>query len=294
MNFLDFHLILQSVIDGILIGGIYGLVSIGLTLVFGVMGIINFAQGALMMLGMYTAYWLFSLTGLNPYLGLPIGALVLFAIGALLQRFVLEKTIGAPEHNQLLVTMGLMLIIENTALIVWSPDPRSVNIPELRDSIEMGSFLINKPRGIAFLITVVLTALLFWFLQSTRLGKSIRATSMSQEGAATVGIPVRRINSITFGIGSALAGIAGMLIVPFFYATPTVGSSFVIRAFVVVVLGGLGNFVGALVGGLLIGVTESVGGALTSGTWKELFTFLLFILVLLFRPMGIFGGKGKK
>lgn len=290
---MDGTLILQSVVDGLLMGGIYGLVAIGLTLIFGVMKIINFAQGSLMMLGMYVTYWLFAELGLNPYLSVPLSAVCLFFIGVGIQKFVLARTIGAPEHNQLLVTLGIMMILENLALLLWSPDPRSVSVPALQTALDVGGLLVNKPRGIAFLVTIALTALLYWFLHRTVLGKAIRGTSVSQDGAALVGIKVNRINYITFGIGAALAAVAGALITPFFYATPTVGASFVIKAFVVVVLGGLGNFVGALAGGLLIGVAEALGGVFLPGSWKELVTFALFILILLFKPTGLFGGSGK-
>ena len=291
---MDMNLLMQSLIDGILMGGIYGLFAVGLTLIFGVMKMINFAQGSFMMLGMYVTYWMTTKMGINPYIALPVAAFVLFLLGMFIQRFILERTIGADDHNLLLVTMGIMMVIENLALIVWKPDPRSINIASLQKPVEIGSLLINKPRGIAFLFTVALTVFLFWMLKRTTLGKSIRATANNLAGAATVGINVRRINYISFGIGVSLAGIAGCLIAPFFYATPTVGSSFVIKGFVVVVLGGLGNFVGALLGGLLIGVAESMGGAVMSGTWKDIVTFVLFILVLMFRPTGILGGAAKK
>ncbi len=288
------NLLFQSIIDGILMGGIYGLFGVGLTMIFGVMKMINFAQGSFMMLGMYITYGLSNAMGISPYITIPVSIIALFVLGLLLQGTLLQKTMDAPEHNQLLVTMGIMMVLENLILLTCSPDPRSLSLPSLQSPIEVGSLLINKPRGIAFLFTLVLTAFLFWLLKKTTLGKAIRATANTRSGAAIVGINVKWINYMTFGLGTALAGIAGSLIVPFFYATPTVGASFVTRGFVVVVLGGLGNFVGALVGGLLIGLAESVGGAYMSGSWKEILTFVLFVLVLMLRPNGIFGGKVKK
>ena len=285
------HLFLQSLVDGILMGGIYGLVAIGLTLIFGVMKIINFAQGALMMLGMYVTYWTFTLMGLNPYLSLPLSALALFVIGALLQKGILSKVMDAPEHNQLLVTLGIMLFIENLALVLWSPDFRSVDVQGLTASFSIGSIGIDVPKLIAFLFAIVLSIALFWMLKHTTLGKAIRATSIERQGASLVGINVNRINYIAFGLGSALAAVAGSLITPFFYTSPTVGSTFILKAFVVVVLGGLGNFLGALLGGLIIGVAESLGGAVLPGSFKELMPYIIFIIVLLYRPNGIFGGK---
>lgn len=288
-----FGLIAQSFIDGILIGGIYGLVAIGLTLIFGVMKIINFAQGAFMMLGMYVTYWAFTLAGVNPYVSIPISAIVLFIIGVLIQKGVLSKMMDAPEHNQLLVTLGIMLFLENLALAMWSPDFRNVKVNGLPPTIPLGSLYVHIPKLIAFGFAIVLTAILFWFLRYTMTGKAIRATSMERQGASLVGISTSRINSITFGLGTALSAVAGTLITPFFYISPTVGNTFILKAFVVVVLGGLGNFVGALVGGLIIGVSESVGGALLPGNLKELISYIIFIIVLLMRPNGLFGGKAK-
>ncbi|MGO4887597.1 branched-chain amino acid ABC transporter permease [Anaerobacillus sp. MEB173] len=281
----------QSLVDGLLMGGIYGLVAIGLTLIFGVMKVINFAQGALMMLGMYVTYWAFTLMGLNPYLSLPLSAIALFFVGAFIQRTVLSKMINAPEHNQLLVTLGIMLFIENLALVLWSPDFRSVEVNGLTQTLNVGSIGINMPKLIAFIFAIFLAVGLFWFLKQTMIGKAIRATSIDRQGASLVGIATNKINYITFGLGAALAAVAGSLITPFFYTSPTVGATFILKAFVVVVLGGLGNFIGALVGGLIIGVAEALGGAVLPGTLKELMTYIIFIAILLVRPNGLFGGK---
>lgn len=201
-------LLLQALVDGILIGGIYGLIGIGLTLIFGVMKIINFAQGALMMLGMYVTYYLFTWFGLNPYLSLPFSAIALFLLGALIQRGVLDRVLDAPEHNQLLVTMGLMLIIENAALVLFSPDFRTVKVEQLSGVLTLGNVNFEKTKLIAFLFALLLTVVLYWFLQKTYLGKAIRAVSIDRDGAALSGIQVRRVNMITFGIGAGLAAVA--------------------------------------------------------------------------------------
>lgn len=284
-------LIVQSLVDGILMGGIYGLVAIGLTLIFGVMKIINFAQGSLMMLGMYVTYWMFNLLGVNPYLSIPFSALVLFLVGGLIQKGVLSRMINAPEHNQLLVTLGIMLFLENLALALWSPDFRNVKVTGMIETLHAGQININSPKLIAFLAAVGLSILLFWFLKNTMVGKAIRATSMERQGASLVGISTSKINIIAFGLGSALAAVAGSLITPFFYTSPTVGDTFILKGFVVVVLGGLGNFLGALIGGLIIGVSESLGGAVLPGSLKEMVPYIIFIAVLLFKPNGLFGGK---
>lgn len=287
------ELFFQSFIDGVLMGGIYGLVAIGLTLIFGVMKIINFAQGALLMLGMYVSYWCFALFGISPYISLPLSAVILFFIGMLIQRGVLQRMSGAPDHNQLLVTLGITLFIENLALVVFKPDFRSINLEGIPNTISVLNLNIHTTKLIAFLFTIVLAIALFYFLKKTYIGKAIRAISINSGGAALVGVNIKKINYIAFGIGAALAGIAGALISPFFYTSPTVGSSFILTAFVVVVLGGLGNFLGALVGGILIGVTESLGGAILPGSLKELVPYVIFILILMLKPNGLFGGKAR-
>lgn len=284
-------LIIQSIVDGVLMGGIYGLVALGLTLIFGVMKIINFAQGALLMLGMYVSYWAFTLYGINPYLSIPLSAITLFIVGVFIQKTILNKMLNAPEHNQLLVTLGIMLVIENLALLFWSPDFRSVNLEGMQRTINLGGIGINTPKLIAFAFAISLALALFWFLKHTMIGKAIRATSMNRAGAALSGINTTRINYIAFGMGAALAGIAGSLITPFFYTSPTVGATFILKGFVVVVLGGLGNFIGAIVGGLIIGVSESLGGAFLPGSLKELVTYLIFIIILMVKPNGLFGRK---
>ncbi|MDN4491986.1 branched-chain amino acid ABC transporter permease [Ureibacillus aquaedulcis] len=287
------ELFFQSLIDGTLMGGIYGLVAIGLTLIFGVMKIINFAQGALMMLGMYVSYWCFAILGISPYLSLPLSAIILFAIGMTMQRGILQRMAGAPDHNQLLVTLGITLFIENLALVIFKPDFRSVTVDSLPASLSFFNLNIHTTKLIAFLFAIVLAIGLFYFLKKTFIGKAIRATSINSQGASLVGVNITKINYIAFGLGAALAGVAGSLITPFFYTSPTVGASFILKGFVVVVLGGLGNFIGALVGGLLIGISEAFGGVLLPGSLKDLMTYLIFIIILLLKPSGLFGGKTR-
>jgi len=282
--------LLQSISDGLLMGGIYGLVAVGLTLIFGVMEIVNFAHGALMMLGMYATYWLFTLMGLNPYLSLPVSMLLLFVIGMFIQRFLLNPIINAPQHNQLLLTLGIMLFLENFALFLWSPDFRAIKVPWLEKVIELGPINLNQPKVWAFGFAVVVTVLLYFLLTKTELGKAIQATSQQREGAQLVGINVKKINAIAFGIGAACAGIAGSLTVPFFFTSPGVGQVFLLKAFIIAILGGLGNIGGALLGGLIIGSSESLGALLLPGSYKELVIYVLFVAILLFKPTGIFGG----
>lgn len=282
--------ILQATVDGLLMGGVYAVTAVGLTLIFGVMEIVNFAHGALMMLGMYITYWLCTLFGINPYLTIPISVVVLFSIGFLIQRYFLNQIIKAPQHNQLLLTLGIMLFIENLALFLWTPDTRSIQIPGLEKSIMVGELAINKPKLFAFVIALVVTVILYIILRKTTLGRAIRATSQEREGASLVGIKVKNINAVAFGIGASCAGAAGSIILPFFFASPGVGSVFLLRSFVVAILGGLGNFWGALVAGLIIGLSESLSGLFLSGSWNDLVIYGIFILVLFLRPTGLFGG----
>jgi len=281
-------LLLQSIVSGILMGGVYGLIAIGLTLIFGVMRIINFAHGSFMMLGMFTTYWLFIVLGIDPYLSLLISIPLLFVLGLIVERFLIAQVLDAPEYNQLLLTLGISLFIENFALFLWSPNFRALNVPYVKKTATVGTLMISLPKVIAFLFAIFFTVLLYYFLRKTDLGKAIRASSEEKEGALTVGINLRRIYYVAFGIGTACVGAAGTLIAPFFYVNPHVGGVFVITAFVVVVLGGMGNLIGALVGGLIIGLAESLGAAFLPGQLKQFIIYFIFILVLLFKPEGLF------
>jgi branched-chain amino acid transport system permease protein len=283
-------LLLQAVVSGLLLGGVYGLVASGLTLIFGVLRIINFAHGAVMMLGMYASYWLWVGTGLDPYASVFLTAPLFFALGVGIERLVIEPNRAAAEHNQLLLTLGLALFLENLALVLWQGDFRTLRVPYASASFVIGEALVEVSRLVAAGGAVLIALALFFFLRRTDVGKAIRALSEEREGAMLVGIDVGRIRSVAFGIGSACVAVAGALITPFFYIAPDVGESFNIMAFVVVVLGGMGNFLGALLGGLIVGLAESLGAALLPGSLKQFVVFVIFVLVLLFRPEGLFGG----
>jgi len=286
-------LLLQAIVNGILMGGVYGLIAVGLTLIFGVMNIINFAHGAFMMLGMYATYWLYVLLGIDPYLSLLLTIPLLFIVGLLIERFLIAQVLDAPGHNQLLLTLGISLFIENFAICLWSPNFRTLEIPYLQKVVNMGDVMISIPKLIAFLSAIIFTALLYYFLKKTDMGKAIRAASEEKEGALTVGINLKKIYYLAFGIGAACVGAAGTVTAPFFYVNPHVGGIFVIVAFVVVVLGGMGNFIGAFFAGLIIGLAESVGAAFVPGQVKQFIIYFIFILVLLFKPEGLFGRSNE-
>ncbi len=281
----------QSILNGVLIGGVYSLAAIGLTLIFGVMKIINFAHGALLMLGMYFCYWFVRLFHLDPYVSILLAVPLLFLVGAVIQKFLLSPISDAPEHNQLLLTLGVSLFLENLALFLWTPDYRMMSTAYSDVMYFVGDISFSLVRMLAFALSMVCTLAIFILLKKTDLGKAIRAASEEPEGATLMGINVKRVYVVSFGIGAACAGVAGGAMAPFFPIYPQVGGLFVITAFVVVVLGGLGSLGGAFVGGIVIGVADSIGAMLLPGSMKSIISFSIFILVLLFRPSGLFGGR---
>ncbi len=292
----------QAGLSGLLIGGVYGLVALGLTMIFGVLEIINFAHGALMTVGLYLTFVLFDSFGIDPYLGLFIVIPTLFVLGLIVYRVIIHPAREAPHHNQLLLTLGLTLIIENALLLAFTATPESIRLPYARGEVNLGLFTLDfplrifgatvqMPQLIAFTGSLVLTAILYLLIQRTDLGRAIRATAQDRDGAALVGINTNMINAITFGIGTACVGAAAALVLPFFRVEPTAGSIFNITAFVIVVLGGMGNALGALIGGLIIGLTQEMSLIFFPGSSKLIGVFVIFIVVLLFRPQGILGGK---
>jgi len=288
---MNFTYILQTLLDGLLLGGVYGLVAIGLTLIFGVMKVINFAHGALMMLGMYVTYWAFALLHIDPYVSIVMTIPLLFIVGVCFQKFLINPIIDAPEHNQLLLTLGVSLFLENLVVFLWSPDYRVVRTSYEFAYFYIGDLSVSLLRLLAFCLAMLVASIVYLVLTKTDLGKAIRAASEEPGGAMLMGINVRRIYWITFGIGAACAGVSGTAVAPFFPVYPTVGGVFVITAFMVVVLGGMGSVIGAFVGGLIIGVADSIGGLLFPGAMKHLISVTIFILILLFRPTGLFGGS---
>jgi len=282
---------LQLLIQGILLGGLYGLIAIGLSLIFGVMGIINFAHGQMMVLGMYISYWILVLVGVDPYLSLVVVAAGLFILGYLLQATVVNRILDYPEAMQVLPLVATGLILENVALLLWGPDHRSPNLAVSLKTFWLGGAVVDVARLIAFALAIVITLAIFVFLKRTTTGKRIRAAADNRNGALLVGINVTKIYNISFALGAATTGAAGALLLPLMPLSPHLGHDFTLTAFIVVILGGMGNLVGALVGGLILGVAESMATLFLPATLKQVVSFGILVLIMLLRPQGLFGGK---
>ncbi|MEX2549038.1 MAG: branched-chain amino acid ABC transporter permease [Nitriliruptoraceae bacterium] len=292
--------LLQATVTGLLIGGVYSLVSMGLTLIYGVLHIINFAHGALMTIGMYTSFLLVARTGLDPYASIVVVVALLFLFGAVIQKFLLNPIMDQSLEKKLLLTLGLSIFIENLLLVLFTPTPKAIQLPYGQGMLSLGLFDLSWPfrpfgavatlsRTLAFVGALALAGLLYLLLQRTRFGTAIRAVADNPRGAAIVGVNVERTYLLTFGLGTACVGAAATLVLPFLSLEPTTGDAFNIIAFVVVVLGGMGNVIGALLGGILIGLTQQIGGVVFPGQSNLLGVFILFVLALYLRPDGLLG-----
>jgi len=283
------ELILQGIASGLLIGGVYALVAIGLTLVYGVLNIINFAHGALLVVGMYASYFLFTYLGIDPYLSTLVVIPLLFIIGALSQKIVINPLMDSPPHICVFVTIGLGYFLENFLSFVWSPEYRNVQVSYANLILSIYNVTISVTRLVTFGFAILLNLALYLFLKKTDTGKAIRACAQEKEAAVLMGIDTKRIYVITYGIGAACAGAAGAFILPFFYMGPYVGHTFLLTGFIVVVFGSMGNFWGAFLAGLIIGLAESMGEIILPSAMKEVVSLSLFIIVLFFRPSGLMG-----
>ncbi len=299
------ELFLQVLISGILLGGLYALIGLGMSLIMGVMGIINLAHGELMMIGMYVTFWGFTLLHLDPYVSLPFVLVTLFLLGAAIQKFLITpvmKVESVLPENQVLLTVGIGLVLSNLALLLFSADYRSVPV-EYKDKtiywdLQAGgqpiSLSFSVPMLVAFGIAIVLGTALFLFLGRTDMGRMIRATAQDKRAAALMGIDTQKMTWITFGVGSALVGAAGALLAPIFYLYPQIGAPFTLKAFIITVLGGMGNIAGAVLGGVVLGLAESLGSVYVSLGYKDAFGFLIFVAVLIFLPKGLLGRSSAR
>ncbi len=288
---MDPTILAAAAINGLLMGGIYTLVASGLTLIYGVLHIINFAHGSMLMLAMFGVYFLLTLTGIDPYVSLLIMVPGMYLLGFLLYRHMIGKLSLGRDENILLITLGLSILIENLALMFFKGDSRTISLSYSDKMIELGPLLLGVPKVVSFVAAMVLCGLLGLFITRTDTGKAIRAVAKERMGARLVGIDVDRIFAVSFGIGLATLGAAACLLMPIFYVSPSSGHVFVIVAFTVVVLGGMGSFLGAVIGGLIVGLTESFGGLFLGESLGQIGISLIFILILLFRPSGLFGDK---
>lgn len=289
--------ILEDAINGILMGSIYGLTALGLTVIFGVLKVINFAHGSLLMVGMYVAYWTIHFTGLHPYLSLVFVVPVMFLFGYFLQDIVIKPIFKAEKEVRepitvIIVTTGVWYILDNLTLLIFGPQYRSIPDNPLKGGmLEVGDMLISVPKLWGFVAAILTALIIYLFFQKTRIGRAIRATSLDREAASLMGINQYKVYNIAFGIGTAAAGVAAVALVPFYNIFPTVGVLFDIKGFIIVVLGGLGSIGGAIVGGIIIGLIESVAPQFMTATWTEAIVYGLFLVVLFVKPSGLFGVK---
>jgi branched-chain amino acid transport system permease protein len=283
---------LQAVLNGLLTGSLFALIGMGMALIFGVMRIVNFAHGTFLMLGMYVTYALFDRMGVNPYIGFVFAAVVLFVLGVVIYQLLLRRIAEQSESMSILLTLGISLIFIDTVQLVFGADFRQINIPLLGITYRLGSHIsINAPWLLSFAITAVLAFGMFLVVMRTRFGRALRAIAQNRYAASLMGIDVMRTQAIAFGLGLAAVGMAGGLLLPVFYAYPDVGHQFTLKSFVIVVLGGMGSIEGAAIAGLVLGVIESLISLYWGNEWGLAVDFVLFLLVLSFRPSGLFGSQ---
>lgn len=293
----DMNFILEGTINGILMGSIYGLTALGLTVIFGVLKVINFAHGSLIMVSMYVAYWAIIFTGVHPYIALIIVVPVMYFFGYYLQDIIIKPIFKAEKDVRepitvIIVTTGVWYILDNLTLLIFGPQYRSIQNNPLRGKmLEFGDMLISVPKLWGFVTAVITAFAIYWFLQKTRTGRAIRATSLDREAASLMGINQFKIYNIAFGIGTAVVGISAVTLVPFYNIFPSVGVLFDIKGFIIVVLGGLGSIGGAILGGIIIGLIESIAPMFMTATWAEAIVYALFLVVLFVKPSGLFGVK---
>ena len=274
-----------------LFGGVFSLMAVGLTLIFGVMRVVNFAHGDMMVWGMYLAWLMASRGGIDPYVGFVVCAAALFVLGFVVQRVLVQRIVDAPHEMQILLMLGVALVLENIALLAFGPEPQRVRSALAQSTVWLGPVFVDVARLIAFGVAVVLTLLLSLFLFRTDVGRSIRAAADNTYGALVIGTDVRRVYAVAFGVGAACVGAAGALVAPLLPFQPPTGLQLSVASFNIVIIGGMGSLLGAFVGGLLVAVAESLGAIFLKPSLKELVSFSLLVLILLFRPAGLFGRR---
>jgi branched-chain amino acid transport system permease protein len=270
-------------------GCIIALVAIGIALIRGVMDMVNFAQGEFLMLGMYCAFWVNRLTGLDPLLTAPIAGAVLFVLGAVMYKTLVRRVVGAPMLAQVLLTFGFSIVLVNTALFLWGAEFRTIPETWIRGNVDIGGVVIGVTTLVPAVVSVIMAAGVYWFMVKTRMGRALQATAMNKHAAALVGIDTERVYALAFGLASACAGVAGSVLALSYYVFPMVGTVFNLFAFVAVALGGFGSIPGAFIGGLIIGVADSVTGFYVSTAFKYVVAFGIYLATVIWRPKGLFG-----
>jgi branched-chain amino acid transport system permease protein len=288
------HAIPQLLASTLLLGGVYALIAVGLTLIFGVMRIVNFAHGEFLMLGMYLAFWSFTLLGLDPYVTLVLALPIIFAGGWLSYRLVMRPVINASHNVQVFTTVGLSIALQAVALVLWSADAQFIRTGYYAVVVRFGGAALNLAQVAAFVVAVIFTAALFAFMRWSYAGKIMRATAQDRHAAALMGIDTGRVFALTWAVGITCVGVAGVVLAPIYPVYPSIGLQFVLIAYVAVVLGGLGDMAGALIASLLVAFVEVVGSYVIGTAWKEVMYLLLFIAILVIRPAGLFGQPGAE
>ncbi len=283
------EIFLQTVVSGLLMGCIYALVAVGLCLIWGLMEIVNFAHGEMLMLGMFTAFWAFTLYHIDPLLSLPLCLLLLFVIGVAVYFIIIKKILKAPFLAQILATFGLGIFLRYLAQFMFSPDFRTIKDPILTGNLNVGGIFIGVPQLVASVICIVTFALLYLFIKKTEVGVALLATSEDREAASLMGINSDRMFALGWGIGAGCLGVAGALMANFYYIFPEVGFPFALIAYVAVALGGFGSIPGSFVAGIIIGLVEFLSGLFIAPSFKYSFVFLIYLLVVFIRPQGLWG-----
>jgi branched-chain amino acid transport system permease protein len=290
----DVDAISQLVVSTVLLGGVYALIAVGLTLIFGVMRVVNFAHGEFLMLGMYLAFWAFALLRFDPYLTLVVSLPLCFAAGWATYRAVMRPIVHASHNVQVFTTVGLSIALQNLALVLWTADARFVRTDYYAVVLRIAGAAFNVAQIVAFAVAVALTGGLFAFMRWSYTGKVMRATAQDRQASALMGIDTDRVYAVTWAVGIACVGAAGVLLAPIYPVYPTAGLQFVLIAYVAVVLGGLGDMVGALIAAVVVAAVEVVGSYLIGTAWKEVLYLVLFIAILVVRPAGLFGQRGAE
>jgi len=288
---LDPVLVVQAVVSGLLFGGVYSLMAIGLTLIFGVMRVVNFAHGDLMVWAMYLAWLGATRFGIDPYVGFVAAAAILFVVGFAIQRQLVDRILDAPHEMQILLMLGVALVLENTALVAFGPEPQRVRTPLTQTAVWLGPVFVDVGRLVTFVVAIALTLALSVFLYRSDMGRQMRAVADNGYGAHVIGTDVRRVSALAFAVGAACVGAAGALVAPLLPFQPPTGLQLSVTSFNIVIIGGMGSLLGAFVGGLLVSVAESLGAVFLNPSMKELVSFALLIVILLVRPAGIFGRR---